>query len=351
MQMSNKLEEVLPGALSWLASVHAGGARYKYNLHMQRAWGVESSAMAASLKVRVIGAKPAAPALAAWIAEIQGWQDAKTGLFLDPLISESDRVQNATHSWEHIWNHHTGVCAEALHDLGAAPLHPLPETGFGLGQVDQTPVDVARWVQGLGWENPWLVGEHFYRGISLLVRRHGVASDLVASAFRTLEHDVLTETTGYPDRRNRMGVPSAMAGLFKVIFAYHLANRPLPRAQVAVDTTLALQTPDGGMGMDNLCIHWDAAWVLKNLNAQLAGGYRSDDLRACGRRLADFLLRTHRKPDGGFSFYATHCVPAHNSIVVSKALPESDIMGTLMSCECLAYSREWDQGVATPTVP
>jgi hypothetical protein len=56
---------------------------------------------------------------------------------------------------------------------------------------------------------------------------------------------------------------------------------------------------------------------------------------AAGERLAGFLLGVHRQEAGGFSFHRRHCLPAHNSVRVSKPLPESDMIGTFMACDCL----------------
>jgi hypothetical protein len=333
--------------LEWLASVHDGGARWKYSRDMLRPWAVESSAMAVRLLVDTLGAQLPPAHLAGLTAEIQGWQEPSSGLFKDPLLQPGDHVgSGATHTWEHIWNHHTGICLEALTVLGARPLHPLPPDAFGLG-VRAEPAGVEAWVLGLDWENPWLAGEHFSRGIAVLLRTDCA---LAGTAFDVLQRDIMNPASGYPDRRSARGPMVAMAGLFKVLSGYRLAGRPVPYVGQAMDSTLALQDQEGGMGMDNLCIHWDAAWVLKNLNAQAGGCHRFADLRAAGRRLAAFLVRAHRKPDGGFSFHRAHCVTVHNSVRVSAALPQADIMGTLMSCECLRYADEWEQGISTPTL-
>jgi hypothetical protein len=315
---------------------------------MSRPWAVESSAMAVSLLAGPLGERPAPQRRQELVAEIQGWQDPQTGLFQDPLITVKDHVENAVHTWEHIWNHHTGVCAEALETLGVAPLHALPGSVFGLDAESLTEDSIGQWVLGLAWENPWLAGEHFSRGVAALHRAGGSKAAVVERAFDVLAAEILNPATGCPDRRNQSGAHNAMAGLFKVMFGYRATGRQVPHAERGIDSTLALQDREGGMGQDNLCIHWDAAWVLKNLNAQLKGGYRLADIREASRRLAAFLMKAHRKPDGGFSFHRGHCVTVHDSIRVSKALPESDIMGTLMSCECLGYAAEWEQGISRP---
>ena len=221
--------EVKAAVLGWLDSVHDGGARWKYNGSMSRPWAVESSAMAVSLLAGPLGERPAPQRRQELVAEIQGWQDPQTGLFQDPLITVKDHVENAVHTWEHIWNHHTGVCAEALETLGVAPLHALPGSVFGLDAESLTEDSIGQWVLGLAWENPWLAGEHFSRGVAALHRAGGSKAAVVERAFDVLAAEILNPATGCPDRRNQSGAHNAMAGLFKVILVYDSEKKALEK--------------------------------------------------------------------------------------------------------------------------
>ena len=89
------LSDTKPSVLSWLESVHDGGARWKYNRGMMRPWAVESSAMAVDLQVRVLKQALSTTCRSEWAVEIQGWQDSRKGLFRDALITEKDHVQDA----------------------------------------------------------------------------------------------------------------------------------------------------------------------------------------------------------------------------------------------------------------
>ena len=42
----------------------------------------------------------------------------------------------------------------------------------------------------------------------------------------------------------------------------------------------------------------------------------------------------HLKLIGGFSFYKDHCLNVHTGIKIADPLPESDLQGTFMACEC-----------------
>jgi hypothetical protein len=143
-----------------------------------------------------------------------------------------------------------------------------------------------------------------------------------------------------------------MAGLFKIMFGYLLCHRPVPFARKAIDSVLAMQTAEGGFGMDNMCLHFDAALVLCVLNRQLCtagaganGAHRFGDIAAAGSRLSRYLMKEHRKSDGAFSFEPGHCIAIHDSIRISDPLPESDMIGTLMCMDCLRFAEAWRNGL------
>ena len=342
--------EVSAGIVNWLESVavpaaSGGPGRWRYNVHMTRNWGVESSALAVMLlwSTHALERLPSS-ARASIIAEIQCWQQPESGLFIDPLIRPEDKFGDF-HCWEHIWQHHTGACVEALTCLQAAPLHPLPQSAFAPLQLETA----REAVLSLQWNNPWIAGEQFARMIDAYLAAHpearGAAGNpVLAEAFATVEAEILNPRTGFPDRLGCESPQVAMAGLFKILFAYLPCARALPHPERAIDSTLALQDEDGGFGWDNLCIHWDAVWTLKTLNQHLGGHYRFPDIARAGYRLAEYLLELHRKADGGFSFLRESCWPAHGSILVSDPYPESDMVGTFMAFECLRYAAAWQTG-------
>jgi hypothetical protein len=335
--------------LRWLCKVEARAdgrvGRWKYNVGMCRDWAVESSATAVML-MESTGrlSQLEAATKQGIVCELQSWQDADTGLFIDPLIGEQDKVAEH-HTWEHIWQHHTGCCVEALACLGASPVHPPPKQAF----CELTEDSVEQCVLGLGWANPWMAGEHWFRMVESCRSAQGLAgSSMIApvadKACSVLEKEIINPDTGLPDKMGCTDRRAAMAGLFKIMFGYLQMSRPIPFPERAIDSVLSLQVEDGGFGSDNMCIHWDAMWVLKNLNEQLEGRHRHEDISNAGSRLSDFLCRSHRKKDGGFSFFKDHCLAVHDSIRVSDPLPESDMVGSFMAFECLRYTEKWTGG-------
>lgn len=342
------IDQARPGVLAWLESIRhkaEGWGRWPYNAHMVRPYGLIPSTQAIQLHdmLGALGDVSDQQRHEA-VQFFQSAQDMDDGYFKDPLVRANDRVPNAKHSWEDIWGQMSGA-ASALDLLGAAPRRPLPQASF----ADLRDVNVRDWVLSLGWQNPWHVGERFNRAITAYVRTLDGPPDsardpVLREAFATYENEVHDPASGMPLRKGCDDPSVAMAGLFKVISAYKVAQRPVPHAERGLDSTLDLQHDDGEFGFrNNMCINWDAAWVMRELDMQLGGAYRFADVQRAGNNLAAHLLGRYRKPDGGFAFCGDHCWEVHHSIIVSPPLPESDMVGTVMSLRSLSYADEWNQ--------
>lgn len=341
--MTSYITQAKPGVCDWLETVRwkaDGWGRWKYNAHMDRPYGLISSGFAIVIHDQLgllAGLTPQQRREA--IEFFQSTQDPVDGYFKDPLVRESDRLANAIHTWEDIWGQ-MGVAARALELLGTKPLHPLPATTF----ADLRDPRIREVMLDWNWGNPWHVGERFYRAVVAA----GLCGDdpLVENFFRIYETEIHDPLTGMPTRRGCTDGSVAMAGLFKAMWAYEHVNRPVPDAAAAIDFTLGLQHPDGEWGFrNNMCINFDALWVLYRLDRQLKGAHRHADIVAAGNRTAKLLLEQYRKPDGGFAFTGGNCWEVHHSIRISGGYPEGDIVGTHMSLHCLTYADEWNRPV------
>lgn len=351
--MSNPgyIEQVRDGVLGWLESVrHAeeGWGRWPYHAKMEAPWALQASGLAIKI-LDELGALTDVDATrkAEAVAFFSACQDPADGLFKDPLETEDRHTD--THSWEQVWGQRHGSALAALRLLGAEPLHPLPAAQFiDLRKGDAYDITLNR----IDWRYPWHHGESWYRAIGAYMAglpesQRNDREPRIARAFEAVEAEILDPATGTPSRR--MPEPDAsvaMAGLFKVMFAYEAVGRAVPHAQRAIDSTLALQHADGEFGFrDNMCMHWDALWVLRALDRQLAGGYRHEDIVEAGNRTARRLLDHYRKPDGGFAFHGAHCQTNHHSIrLCREAHPIGDMLGTTMSLNCLTYADAWNGG-------
>ncbi len=349
--MGSYIDGVRDGVLDWLEAVpypDEGWGRWPYHARMMRPYALQASGLAIYI-LHVLGRLDAvAPSLRAQaVAFFRSCQDPHDRLFKDPLEDESCRA--GSHTWEQIWGQRNGATVRALDLLGAEPVHPFAETQF----ADLGSVDPRSWtLDQIDWRNPWAHGESWYRALRAFWQ--GLDEDersadhpVVAEAVRAVEEEILDPDTGMPSRRMDDPDPSrAMAGLFKVMFVYLMIGRAVPHAERAIDFTLNLQHADGEFGFRrNMCINYDAAWVLHKLDIQLGGIHRHDDIAAAGRALAEMLLREYRKSDGAFAFHGDRCQRNHHSIRLSdESYPIGDMLGTSMSLNCLTCADEWQDG-------
>jgi len=351
------VSQVRDEVLSFLESVRykeQGWGKWKYNVKMERAYGLIPSIQAITILQQLkalegISSKHKNDAKVFF----QSTQDYKDGYFKDPLVKQTDRVtkplnsHDALHSWEDIWGQMSAT-ANALDILGAKPLYPLPKSSF----VNLEKVNIREWVLSLNWKQPWHVGERFYRSIDAYIRKeknncklYTPSNDLILhKLFDTYEKEVLDKDSGMPIKKGCVNSSVAMAGLFKIMHAYKIANKETPYAKHAIDFTLNLQHSDGEFGIGRqMTIICDALWILRELNNQLKDKYRYKDIVAAGNLTAKLLFDVYQKPDGGFAFCGEYCWPVHHSIRISQPYPIGDVTGTSLSLKCLEYADEWNK--------
>jgi hypothetical protein len=314
---------------------------------MLRDYAVESTGHIAKLlwELDAVEDSPHTPHM---IRFLQEQQDPDTGLFKDPLISREDHVGGeGSHSWEHIWQHHTGVATLALEALGAKPLYPLPKKAH----VDLDEVDVRDWVLSLDWEHPYMEAEHWGNALRAYHNKHDLTpgadtTPTIDEAFRVVNEEIINSETGFPGRYDPDTPGQGLGGAFKMLIqAYVPCGREYPHAEAAARSVLATQQENGEFTDGaNMCMNWDAMYMLKHLTDDAQLEPLREDVLAAGQKLENRLLNTYRKDDGGFSFFADHCVNVHNSIRVSEPLEESDAMGTWMCADCLRMNGRWQAG-------
>ena len=84
-----------------------------------------------------------------------------------------------------------------------------------------------------------------------------------------------------------------------------------------------------------MCGNFNLVYVPRRLDEQLHGRHRHDEVVAMAKRLAEVVLNTHRRSDGGFSFHPEHCLEMHNSVAVADAAQVSDMLGTCLAIDML----------------
>ncbi len=322
-----------------------GWGRWKYNVLMERNYGLESSAMGIQI-LNMLGAleSVAKDKKQDAIAFFQSTWNPEELYYMDPLVSEQDRAGDH-HTWEHIWAHMLNAAGNALNVMGATPKSRGNKAPF----VDLHRVDIGDWILSLGWENPWMYGEHFSKVVkhywnNLPTAEKSLDEPVIKKAFATLEEHVMDARSGLPIKQGCESMEVGMAGLFKVISAYQAVGKELPYVENALDSVLKLQKPNGQFGKEDspMTINWDAMKVLKDLNTQVASSYRFGDIREAGNKMSDFLIKVHKKEDGGFSFYPHECQSVHNSVQVSGKGAVGDMQGTKFCLYCFSYTDAWN---------
>lgn len=357
------LAQAKAGALAYLRALHdasGGEGRWKHNAGMARPCALVATRFAletlhglGELDNLPKGIRDGA------IRYLRECQD-RDGFFKDPLVGEGVLVRGHGFHWPDLWGQMD--CRAVLRKLGAEPRYPAPEPVQGEGD------NGGAWLTGGDWRNPWLMGDRFSRAVKATVVRpkagQASAPEWLAAVepwFAFVEERVLDPETGLPDAAGCAEPDVAMAGLFKLLFAYLHVGRRYPHIEAAIDSTLALQETEGDFARRDelsppsgrtfvlryardMCINWDAVWTLRTLDRMGGAAHRHKDIVEAGCALAECLLHDYRKPDGGFAFAADHCLMVHMGVWLSDALPESDVAGTFMALECLRYADEWLAG-------
>lgn len=349
--MSDYINKTAPEIMCWLDSVRCKNmpwGRWKYNRHMERDFGAISSGYAIWIlsildEIKNIPDSDRNQA----IVFFQSCQDPKTGLFMDPLVTESDMKGNG-HTWEDVKVQMTDI-KYGLDYLGARPKYELPEKRF----TDLSKVDIEHWVLSLDWKNPWLAGWQWDQCIlAFYDSKNGISQEdkdrRIDIAFETFEKNIMDEKTGLPTKAGCNDISVGMAGLFKVLSIYNKLTKKIPYGEQAIDSVLRLQKPNGefGKGAD-MCINWDSVWVLREIDKRLKGSYRQKDIALAMKRLADCLLNEYQQEDNGFAFKRNHCLEYHMSVHISGPFPEGDMVGTLQSLFCLQYADEYNSSKIT----
>ena len=322
-----------------------GWGRWKYNILMERKFGLESSAMGIQIldMLSALDAVPITEKKQA-LAFFQSTWHPEERYYIDPLVREEDRISDH-HSWEHIWAHMSGASESAIKLLGGTPKSRGDKAPF----VDLSQVDVQDWMLSLDWKNPWLYGERFSKVVrhywnTLPKAEQSLEEPTIKKAFVTLEEYIIDPATGFPIKRGCESMEVGMAGLFKLISAYQTVGKDVLYPENALDSVLALQNPNGQFGNDNapMTIHWDSLKVLKDLNQQMDYGYRFKEIKEAGNKSAEFLIKVHKKEDGGFSYFPQECTAVHNSVQLSKKGAVGDMEGTKFCLRCFSYADEWN---------
>jgi len=203
---------------------------------------------------------------------LQGFQDAESGLFVNPGNYET---------------HTTAFVSGALALLGAKPLHQAE----GFRQYMDKDALFA-FMDGIDWaENPWL-GSHLGAGIYASMVLTGTADDAWEDAYFAWLDANADPDTGLWKRGSLTGAPRFhyLAATFHYVFSYEHAKRALPYPEALLDTCIQAYR-------DGACIDFarevgwadiDFAYLVARV--QRRAGTRFAETQQILREIADGLI-------------------------------------------------------------
>jgi hypothetical protein len=235
-----------------------------------------------------------------WIAYLNRWQDAETGLFIGPELTPAD-LTNPQHDFDTVSWHLTAHVLPALSLLGGSTAHPLR---FAHRLLDES--HLRRWLAERDWTQAWKEGNNLIAAAQFLIwlrEREGISkADHALNYFFSWLDSQIDPATGLWGTDHGCNPFYAMYGAYHQLLAYYYEGRPLPWAEKLIDTTLALQHEDGGFhpaGGGGACEDTDGIDILVNLYKITA--YKRPHIRRALRRAVPALLGKHL-PDGGFAY-------------------------------------------------
>lgn len=212
---------------------------------------------------------------AAWIRELQAFQDPETGMFYEAT---------------HLPMHTTAHCIAALENFDAAPLYPLTEL-----EKYRTPEGITDLLENLEWRgNP---------------NPHGhVGSGAFASLFNTGHTDLAWQNSYFqwledhcdPDYgmsragmvNNPCPAPYHLFDWFHYLFNFSACHRPFPRVETLIDTCIRLfrENELPTTGFNARFGFWEIDWIYCVNRSTRQTKYRFDECQEVLHEEKDRLL-------------------------------------------------------------
>ncbi len=306
--MKNKVKESLghenaralkDQVLQWLQTMHIKEEPvWAYQMNAGSDATVYTSCFAVFLKHLFNDLKTLPPEqIDEWLTYIKGFQQEKTGLFVDPEASA--RVTDPTHDEEHLDRQLTTFCLSAIEALGGKPDYPLLFLDEWTSKAPLT-----SWLDNLNWENPWNSGNKVMFLAICFAYNYEHFGDEKAKEALNVWFDWMDRNqnpkTGFWGTSRDSDYFVGMGGFYHQFLIYEYFDRTLQYSEQIVDRMLLLQQPDGlyfpGQGGGS-CDDIDAISPLVHFYFKL--NYRRDKIRNSLRRSLSAILE-NQNPDGGF---------------------------------------------------
>lgn len=274
----------------------------------------------------------------AWAEYIQQWQDPYTGYFLGPELVEP-LPTNAKHDLTHLKLHLVTTVLPCLAILDSKPRYQLK---FAMDFLD--PNVLSNWLSHRDWRDAWLEGNNLIFVIQLLIYLRDVekipeSAKRIEEFFAWLDSEI-DPSTGLWGTNGHCNHFVAMCGGYHQLLAYYWEQRPNPYPQKLIDTTLALQHPDGGFhpgGGGGACEDVDAVDILVNMYK--LHKYRRPEIRYALRKVLRSIT-IKQMPDGGFVYRLNESF-RHMGMLATETDPNnSNMFATWFRVHALALIAE-----------
>lgn len=275
-----------------------------------------------------------------WIKYIQGFQDEKTGFFLDPKFKNKDK-NSLVHSDELLFAHSSTFAMGALVLLGGRPLYPISWV-----HEFRTPVKMKKWIEERPWEvSPWLVGNWSYdmgcaMGMDYLVTKDDRNIEAMNAYFDWYDEHQLKET-GWWDFNGRTPVRRQQYGGYHTLMVYSMFGRPIPRAEKMIESSLSLQSKDGLFAEKRgggCCEDMDVIDTLVTLG--LVTNYKQKEIKQALSKALPVIL-SKQNSDGGFYDNLRVGRAEFGWKLCSARVGVSDLCSTLFQCFNVALIGEF----------
>lgn len=274
--------------LPWLASLHDSASGGQRITSIAAAPDIQSSAQFVTI-AGIVGVRNTMPEhiRLRLVNYFQTRQNPVDGFFYDhPGQNLSDRDKGRYLSY----------ARGALTNLGAEPLHPLPnEDSSGVPSHLATATAYRTWLEGLPWNTPWAAGDSIDSQqsiIALLSHRDA----LLAEQWSFLPTRQ-SATTGYWGTNTTSRNYEHLSGAAKISAVYVRWNQPVPSADLLYDSgkwTLHNQSSGTATHVRNVL------WLFSNIRSSMSGPIPEADRPGIINRTASNIA-LFLKPDGGFS--------------------------------------------------
>lgn len=235
-----------------------------------------------------------------WIEYFNSFQDQSTGLYIGPELDQSE-LSSPNHDFNHLSMHLTATVLPAMSLLKGKSKYPLKFAHQFLNQCY-----LSDWLDRRDWSSAWLEGNNIlFIGVFLIYLRDReklpAANESLTLIFEWLNAQIDPQT-GLWGSNGFCGKDAALYGGYHQLLLYYHEKKPNPYYQKLVDTTLALQHPDGGFrlkGGGGACEDVDAIDILVNMYKQ--HNYKHGAIRNALRRSYKHLQRMQNE-DGGYVY-------------------------------------------------